>query len=177
MADEGRAGRRERLASILRERGTAVSGTELAGLLGVSRQVIVQDVAVLRAAGAGIVPSSTGYRWLAEDDRTGASRLHARVAVRHRPEETEVELYALVDAGVRVVDVVVEHPLYGELRGLLDLGTTAEVEAWLVALRRHRANVLSTLTGGVHLHTLAADDPLALARAREGLEALGFLLA
>jgi transcriptional regulator of NAD metabolism len=153
-----------------------VAGGELARLLGVSRQVVVQDIAVLRAAGASVVPSPRGYRWEAEEKTPANARLRARVAVRHRPDETLVELLALVDSGVRVLDVIVEHPLYGELRGTLDLATRAEVETWNRARERHGASVLSALTGGVHLHTLEAAEPLALATARERLHGLGFLL-
>jgi len=177
MGDERPEQRREHLVQVLRERGDAVRGSELAQSLGVSRQVIVQDIAVLRASGTAIVPSPRGYRWLA-DEAAGepGAFMRTRVAVRHTPRDTATELYALVDAGVRVVDVVVEHPLYGELRGLLDLGTRADVEGWLGALAEHNASMLSALTGGVHLHTLEAADPLCLARARSRLIALGFLL-
>lgn len=178
MSDEGSDKRRERLIAALkgRERGDALPGGALARLLGVSRQAVVQDIAVLRAAGAPIFPSPRGYLWTPDDGRGDRPQLRGRVAVRHRPEETGAELHALVGCGVRVVDVVVEHPLYGELRGYLDLSTAAEVDAWLDALGRHQASVLSVLTGGVHLHTLEADEPLALAEARGRLKAMGFLL-
>lgn len=176
MQDEGREGRRERLIAALRGRDGALPGGELARLLGVSRQAVVQDVAVLRAGGAPIVASPNGYLWTPPEGLEPAPRLHSRVAVRHRPEETGPELYALVACSVRVVDVVVEHPLYGELRGYLDLATRAQVDAWLAAVQRHDASLLSALTGGIHLHSLEADTPLALAEARARLEALGFLL-
>jgi uncharacterized protein len=175
--EEGPEGRRARLTAILRARSDAVPGGELARLLGVSRQVVVQDIAVLRAAGATVVPSPRGYLWRPSDDGLErAGRVRARVAVRHSQAETATELHALVAAGVRVVDVVVEHPLYGELRGYLDLGTPEEVDAWVESLARHQASLLSVLTGGVHLHTLEATDPLALTEARDRLAALGFLL-
>ena len=176
--DEGPEARRARLTAILRARGDPVPGGELARLLGVSRQVVVQDIAVLRAAGATVVPSPRGYVWTPEDGAAPADprRVRARIAVRHTPAESAVELHALVGAGVRVVDVIVEHPLYGELRGLLDLATPAEVDAWVEALARHHASLLSALTGGVHLHTVEATDPLALAAARDRLSTLGFLL-
>lgn len=177
VGGESPEGRRARLAAILRGRDGPMPGGELARALGVSRQVVVQDIAVLRAAGAAVVPSPRGYVWAADDERTAPYPLvRARVAVRHTPAETAAELYALVAAGVRVVDVVVEHPLYGELRGLLDLRTAAEVDAWLRAAARHEASLLSALTGGVHLHTLEAQDPLSLAEARTRLAGLGLLL-
>jgi transcriptional regulator of NAD metabolism len=174
--DEGPEARRRRLVETLQARpAEALPGAELARRLGVSRQVVVQDIAVLRARGLPVLPSARGYRWAPEDERPDA-RLRARVAVRHRPEETAAELYALVACGVRVLDVVVEHPLYGELTGRLDLATPAQVGAWLEALAHHEAGLLSVLTGGVHLHTLEAADPMRLAAARARLRELGFLL-
>jgi len=150
-----------------------VPGDELAERFGVSRQAIVHDVAVLRAAGAPIVATVRGYLLVptGRDDRQ-----RAVVAVRHRPEDAVAELTALVDAGVRVVGVVVEHPIYGELRATLHIGSRADVEAWSAATRRAGAHLLSELTGGVHLHALEADTREALDRGRTTLARLGFLV-
>ncbi|MDI3298585.1 MAG: transcription repressor NadR [Bacillota bacterium] len=166
--------RRRRLEALVREARGPVRGTQLAERLGVSRQVVVQDIAVLRARGSAIRSSPRGYVW--DEPPEPATQVRAQVAVRHTPEETALELHSLVDAGVRVVDVVVEHPLYGELRGYLDLATHEQVDAWLEEVRRHRASLLSSLTGGVHLHTLESRDAQGVARARRRLEELGFLL-
>jgi transcriptional regulator of NAD metabolism len=176
MESEGTASeaRRRRLEACIREAGRPIRGTELAKRLGVSRQAVVQDIAVLRAKGSPIRSSPRGYLW--EGSTQSGIAVRAQLAVRHTPEEASVELHALVDAGVRVVDVIVEHPLYGELRGYLDLATHEEVDIWLEEVHRHRASLLSTLTGGVHLHTLEARDAQGIARARQRLEALGFLL-
>jgi transcriptional regulator of NAD metabolism len=98
------------------------------------------------------------------------------VAVRHRPEDAVDELTALVDLGVQIVDVVVEHPVYGELRVELRLASRADVEAWAQATSESGAHLLSELTGGVHLHTLEADVPERLDRAKAALARLGFLV-
>lgn len=148
-------------------------GTELASELGVSRQIIVQDIAVLRARGLPIVATPRGYV-LDRSERPGGIR--ATLAVRHGPEATAAELHGLVEAGVKVLDVIVEHPLYGELRGRLDLGTPAEVEEWLRVREALGARLLSSLTDGVHLHTVEAPDYRALARARQVIERLGIAL-
>jgi hypothetical protein len=139
----------------------------------VSRQAIVHDVAILRAEGAPIVATVRGYLHAPAADRLP---YRAIVAVRHRPEETEDELMTLVDFGVRVVDVVVEHPLYGELRGELHLASPADVRAWAEATRRARVHLLSELTDGAHLHTLEAASEARLDDARAVLAARGFLL-
>jgi transcriptional regulator of NAD metabolism len=172
MTAERRA-RQQRLRELLRAAERPIPGGELASRLGVSRQAVVQDVAVLRAAGEPIVATARGYL-LAPAVADGTCE--AVVQVRHRPEEAGRELLALVDAGARVVDVVVEHPLYGELRGMLLLASRADVCEWLQRAEQTRAHMLSELTDGCHLHTLQARGPEVLERAQAALRALGFLV-
>ena len=88
----------------------------------------------------------------------------------------EAELNALVDTGCEVVDVVVEHPLYGQLTGVLRLRSRYDVGQFLEQARRSDAKPLSDLTGGIHLHTVRSPDPAALDRAAQALRALGYLL-
>lgn len=164
--------RRQRLLEILRQAEEPVTGSDLARRLGVTRQVIVQDIALLRAQGAEVLSTPRGY--LLASGRTGPGR--AVLACRHTREQVEEELRALVEAGLKVVDVVVEHPLYGELRGLLMLATLEDVGWFLGRLRATGSALLAELTGGVHLHTVEFTDPLALERARSALRRLGFLL-
>lgn len=167
--------RRLEVERRIRTASGPVSGAQLAQSLGVSRQVIVQDIAVLRAGGAEIQPTARGYV-LVPSPQAAPEGLRAVVAVRHRSEEAAQELLAITEAGVAVLDVVVEHPLYGELRGVLHLRTPEDVRAWLAEQQEERATLLSTLTSGVHLHTLEAPTSHALAEARRRLRDLGFLL-
>lgn len=157
----------------LRASKEAVPGGELATELGVSRQVVVQDIAILRAAGAPIVATSRGY--LLPEDAV-APELRATFACRHRPEETVEELYVFVDHGLRVVDVVVDHPFYGELRGTLMLESRADIDAWWTSVLASGARLLSELTDGLHLHTLEARRVEGFAAARYALRARGFLV-
>src|SRR3954470_13327373 len=108
--------RREQLLRRLQDAGEPVAGGELASWLGVSRQVVVQDIAILRAAGAPILATSRGYLL---PDSAACPLPRATLACRHTVEQTCDELYLIVDHGIRVVDVVIDHPLYGELRGNL----------------------------------------------------------
>ena len=163
--------RRARLLDCLRQADRPLTGGELAALLGVSRQIIVQDIAVLRARGAAITATPRGYQLASP-----ATGLRAMVAVRHTPAQTADELFALVDAGVEVIDVIVDHPLYGELRGNLRLASRADVEQFLDAVSRTRAHLLSELTDGLHVHTLEARSLEALERARNALRTRGYLI-
>ena len=87
------------------------------------------------------------------------------------------ELYIAVDEGCTVADVVVEHPLYGELRGQLQLGTRHEVNEFLARCGASEALPLSFLTSGIHLHTLLCPDEAAYERVTKRLRAAGILLS
>jgi transcriptional regulator of NAD metabolism len=158
---------------LLRETDRPITGHELARKMGVSRQVIVQDIALLRAQGEELVATPQGYL-LAQRLSRAAHR--AVIAVRHDRDTTEEELLIMVDHGLRVVDVVVEHPLYGELRGLLRLESREDVRQFIARLRESEAALLSALTKGVHLHTVEASRPEAITRAQAALRANGYLL-
>lgn len=166
------AERRQALTELLSTAAGPLTGSELATRFGVSRQVIVQDIAVLRAGGLPIQASPRGY-WLAQPTPALERMV---VAVRHTPEQTEDELVALVDAGVEVEDVIVAHPLYGDLRGTLHLASRTDVAQFMAQVRASQAHLLSELTDGLHLHTLAARRRSALERAREVLRAKGYLV-
>lgn len=171
-AGTGAEERRRQLVRWLQEADQPLTGAELASRFGVSRQVIVQDMAVLRAAGTPVVATPRGYLLLPAG-RPGVVR--DVLAVCHTPDKTRAELMWLVESGCRVLDVIVEHPVYGELRGELQLSTPAEVEDFLHKVETEGARLLSSLTGGFHLHTVESRDPQALVRAREGLARLGIL--
>jgi uncharacterized protein len=169
----GGAERRRRLTEWMRAQAGPVHGDDLARRFRVSRQCLVQDVAVLRAAGVEILSTPQGYRL----PRQGKSSAHrATLACRHTPEQTEEELNILVDHGVRVLDVVVEHALYGELRGSLMIESRTDVQDFLRHWQGSKASLLSSLTRGVHLHTVEASRPKSIAQAKARLLEAGILL-
>jgi transcriptional regulator of NAD metabolism len=165
--------RRRRIVDLIAQARDPITGTELAHLLGVSRQIIVQDMALLRAAGADIVATPRGY--LGSRSRGGRLTFREVLAVQHGRDRIELELNTLVDLGLRVIDVIVDHPVYGELRGNLMLESRADVRQFLQRLEG--AEPLSALTRGVHLHTVETSRPGAIEEGREALRGLGILLA
>ncbi|MGA9885690.1 MAG: transcription repressor NadR [Candidatus Acidiferrales bacterium] len=164
--------RRRSILEFIRTSSGPISGAELAKRLRVSRQCLVQDIAILRAAGEEIVATPRGYRL----PEAGNHAHRAVVACRHAPERTEEELQILVDHGVRILDVIVEHPLYGELRGSLMIESRADVQDFLTRVKATRASLLSSLTSGIHLHTVEASRLEMISRARARLRERGFLL-
>ncbi len=162
--------RRQLIARRLRGAEAPLSAAALAKELSVSRQIIVGDVALLRAGGLDITATPRGY--LLPRPPAGVS---CTFACRHRADRMEEELNAIVDQGCTVLDVIVEHPIYGQLTGPLRLSSRYEVEQFVARCRQEEAAPLSQLTEGVHLHTVLCPDREAAGRVREALEKLDFL--
>lgn len=162
--------RRQAILEYLRQSSRPVSAGFLAERFSVSRQAVVGDVALLRAAGADISATPRGYVILKAD-----RGLIRRVACRHDAAGMEAELNAMVDQGCSVLDVIVEHPVYGQLTGSLQLSSRYDVSQFIARCAQSDARPLSDLTGGVHLHTLSCPNEDAFRRAREALGALGVL--
>ena len=161
--------RRKGIEQVLSQSPGPVSAAALARRFGVSRQIIVGDVALLRAAGAAIDATPRGYV-----TRRGSVGLVRQVACRHAAADMEQELNIMVDNGCTVLDVAVDHPVYGQLTGALHLRSRYDVQQFVV--RCAEARPLSVLTEGIHLHTLACPDEAAWERVRAALAAAGFLL-
>ena len=165
------ASRRQALLDRLRTADRPVSASALAAGLNVSRQIIVGDIALLRAGGAEISATPRGYVLPRATD--GITRT---IACRHTLAQTGQELDILVDNGCTVLDVIVEHPVYGQLTGQLQISSRYDVEQFLARIRDSDAAPLSMLTGGLHLHTLCCPNEDAYTRACAALKAAGLLL-
>ena len=165
------AQRRERILTRLTGASEPMSASLLAGELGVSRQIVVGDVALLRAAGAQIDATPRGYQL-----HPAAKGYTGILACVHRTaEEMRAELYTVVDQGGVVVDVAVENPLYGELRGNLNLASRYDVDLFLRQAADTPECLLSRMTGGVHLHTLRCPDEARFRRVKAALAEKGLL--
>ena len=164
------AERRQAIARRLEGAEGPVSAAALAREFSVSRQVVVGDVALLRAGGMEILATPRGYVVPGEP-----AALTRTVACVHPGEAMARELEIMVDNGCQVVDVVVEHPVYGQLTGQLRLSSRYDVREFIRAVSERRARPLSALTGGIHLHTLRCPDEEAYRRVLEQLDGAGFL--
>ena len=165
------ASRRQAILDRLRTADRPVSASALAAELNVSRQIIVGDIALLRAGGAEISATPRGYVLPRATD--GITRT---IACRHTLAQTGQELDILVDNGCTVLYVIVEHPVYGQLTGQLQISSRYDVEQFLVRIHDSDAAPLSMLTGGLHLHTLCCPNEDAYTRACAALKAAGLLL-
>lgn len=146
--------RRKKIIEILQSSEEPVSGAELSKRLNVSRQVIVQDIALLRAVNRNIISTTKGYVLYYQE----VQKVNRCFLVKHSDTEIEDELCTIVDNGGKVLDVIVMHDIYGEISTGLILKSRQDVYDFVAKLSGRRTMPLMELTGGVHLHTVEADS-------------------
>ena len=166
--------RRLIILDILQESLIPIKGGDLAEQLGVSRQVIVQDIALLRAQGEEIIATPQGYFITKDQENKKIKKIFPCV---HDTYETMTEeLEIIVKRGGKVLDVSIEHPLYGEIKGNLMLESIDDVRNFVNNLKEKNAEPLSVLTKGVHLHTVEAKTEEILEKIRHDLKEAKLLL-
>ncbi|WP_018249601.1 transcription repressor NadR [Orenia marismortui] len=163
--------RRNDLLNKLKKENEPITGSDLAGLFGVSRQVIVQDIAILRARGEEILATARGYI-ISKD----SNMVRRTIACQHGAADIEKELSIIIRYGGRVKDVIVEHSIYGEIKGLLMIQSREDLSKFLENYNQERVKPLSALTEGVHLHTIEALNEEVLDLIENKLEDEGYLL-
>ena len=165
--------RRLHIIQFLAESDRPISGTELAKEFGVSRQVIVQDIALLRAVNKNILSTNKGY--VLYNPQAGLSKAKRAFRTCHTDEQIADELYTLVDYGGTVLDVVVDHEIYGQITVDLLLKKRVDVDEFLKKLQNNQAKPLNLLTDGVHIHTVEADSEETLDAIENALIQKGYL--
>lgn len=165
--------RREQLIALLQQAKAPISGTELAKQLGVSRQVIVQDIALLRVVNKNILSTNKGYVLYVPEPENG--RVKRSFAVSHTKEQIQDELYTIVDYGGKVLDVVVEHDIYGQIMVDLILCNRLDVDDFVERVLHSKSQPLKVLTDGDHWHTVEADSEKVLDKIEEKLREKGYL--
>ena len=156
--------RRQEIIRILSESSRPMSGTELAKQMGVSRQVIVQDVALLRATNKNILSTNKGYVLFAPQSE--AEKCKETLCVRHTSEQV----------GGKILDVVIEHDLYGQIAVDLIVANRQDAEEFYSKMMNTKVKLLKELTQGIHYHTIVAKDTVTLERIRQALLEKGYLI-
>lgn len=163
--------RRDKIVELIKDSEKPLSGGYLSKILGVSRQIIVQDIALLRALNYNIVSTSRGY--LIHNlilDIPGRV-----ITVFHADDQIEEELNIIVDIGGIVEDVFIDHKVYGHLKAELNVSNRREVQDFLKKINSGEAMPLKNLTFGKHSHTIRAKDENTLDLICEELEKKGYL--
>lgn len=144
--------RRKKILSMLRETSAPLSGSVLGEETGVSRQVIVQDIALLRGEGNHIVATTKGYT-------LNELKQSVRVfKVYHTDEQTEEELTSIIDMGGSVLDVMVNHRVYGKMTASLNINNRRDIKVFMNQLKTGKSTPLLNLTSGYHFHRVATDS-------------------
>ena len=162
--------RKAKVLELIQQSKRPLSASALAAQLHVSRQIIVGDVALLRASGIQIIATPRGY--VMEPKEQGVL---CTVAVMHDYSRLAQELYTIVDQGAIVLDVIVEHAVYGQLSGKLHIASRYDVEQFMERIQGDEAKPLSSLTSGLHLNTIQCKDEEMVQRVLNALKEEGFL--
>ncbi len=161
--------RREEIISIMKNSKSPMSGSALAKRLNVSRQVVVQDIALLRANGVDVLSTNRGY---VLGDKGKVSRVFK---IHHTPEQVEEELNLFVDFGGQVKDVFVYHKVYDIIKADMNLKSRVDVKRYLEEIASGKSTLLMNVTSGYHYHTILADDEETLNMIQQELQKKGFL--
>lgn len=163
--------RRELILGILTNMEEAITGTALAKQFNVSRQVIVQDIALLRAQGSKILSTSEGYRKYYNKNTVKRAYL-----VKHSKDDIEDELNTFVDLEGNILNVVVLHPVYGEISADLMIGSRRAVKKFMDKMEENKFIPLMHLTGGEHVHVVEAESEEILDEIAHELDIKGYLI-
>jgi transcriptional regulator of NAD metabolism len=161
--------RRKGIAARLLEADTPLSGGALSGEFGVSRQIIVQDISLLKASGFDIISTHSGYVLKTSPAKERVFKLY------HTTSQTEEELRTIVSLGGTVADVFVWHKVYGKMSAPLNIFSDKQIDSFLEGVRSGKSSELMHITGGYHYHTVRADSEEILDRIGEILEEKGFI--
>ncbi len=160
--------RRDEILKALEKATSPVSASVLAKNFSVSRQIIVQDIALLRSAGKNIVAHSKGYVL----DKGSISRVFKVI---HSDEDVETELNLIVDHGGTVEDVFIYHKYYGTLRAPMNIRSRLQVKSFLKDIASGKSSLLKNVTSGYHYHTVSAENANTLDLIEDTLWSHGFL--
>ena len=162
--------RRKEIALYLLSQSKPVPGAMLSEMFKVSRQIIVQDISILKKSGYEVLPTHYGYLL------KQSPYLEKVFKVKHDKEQTEDELTTVVDLGGIVVDVFVCHNVYGKVRAELNIYSKYHVKKFMDGVRDGKSTELMDITGGYHYHTVRAESQEILDLIEKELDKKGFLI-
>ena len=161
--------RRKAIVNLLLASKTPISGGELSKQFNVSRQIIVQDITVLKGLGYEILSTHNGYVM------QKSPFLERVFKLKHTTEQTEDELTTIVDLGGTVVDVFVWHKVYGRISATLNIFSRLQIKQFLEGVRTGKSTELMNITGGYHYHTVRAESESILDKIGEVLKKKGYI--
>lgn len=161
--------RREQIVHVLKSSNVPVSGINLAKRFQVSRQVIVQDIALIRAKDIHIYSTNKGY---IIDNKQEVTRVFKVI---HTDSQVQTELETIIDLGGWVKDIFVYHKVYGVVKADMNIHSRRDIKEYLDKIKSGKSSLLKNVTSGYHYHTVVADDERTLNLIQDSLYQLGFL--
>ncbi|MBQ9157415.1 MAG: transcription repressor NadR [Eubacterium sp.] len=162
--------RRNRILELLESSAEPLSGSSIAKAFHVSRQVVVTDIAILRSRYPNLMATSRGYIMLHAD------KCRRLFKVKHTDAETKDELLSIVELGGRIMDIYVDHRIYGTIRKPLDISSKRDVDHFMKDLESGVSTPLKNITNGYHFHTVEARSESILDEIEDMLENKGYLI-
>ena len=162
--------RREEIVRIIRESKKAIPAKQLAEAFGVSRQVIVQDIALIRVAGYDILSTNRGYIL------NESQRVSRWFKVNHTQEQMEDEMNLIVDLGGELLNVMVNHRVYGQMAAPLHINSRRKVKEFADEIQSSASSPLMTITSNYHYHEVAAESEEILDEIEKMLRERGYLV-
>lgn len=144
--------RRQKILEMIKTSDSPVPGRHIAEVCGVSRQIIVQDMALIRAEGIDVISTNRGYIL------NGSAKAHRVFKVYHSDEQMEDELTSIVDLGGDVRNVMVRHRVYGIIKANLEINSRRRVREFMEDIRSGKSNPLKSITSDYHYHLVEADN-------------------
>ena len=164
--------RRQKIIELLKKQEEPISGSQLAEQFGVTRQVIVKDMGMIKAGGQPLLATAKGY--LLQKETDGLCRREIRVC--HNREQIGDEMRLIVDMGGYILNTHVDHPIYGSVGESLRIKSRRDIQNFLTKTEETGCMPLLALTNGVHSHTIAAEDEQTLDEICAELQNAGYLM-
>ena len=162
--------RRQFIINKIKGSAKPISGTKLAELCDVSRQVIVQDVALIRASGYDIMSTNRGY--IIHEQQS----FRRTFKVQHTEDQVEDEMISVVDLGGKMINVSVNHRVYGRMEAELNVGSRRKVAEFMDDIRNGKSSPLMKITSNYHYHLIEAESEEILDEIEAMLERKGMLI-
>lgn len=164
-------GRKDLIIDRLKNTNAPVSGQLLAEICEVSRQIIVRDIALIRAEGYDIISTNRGY--MLSESIQEVSRIFK---VYHTEEQMVDECYSIVDMGGKIVNIMVNHRVYGKMEAELSINSRRKADAYIESIHNGKSSPLEKITSNYHYHEIAAENEDVLDEIEKMLKEKGYLV-
>ncbi|MBO8434215.1 MAG: transcription repressor NadR [Tyzzerella sp.] len=165
--------RQREILKILKSSDSPVTGKSLAQKFGVTRQIIVKDIGIIKACGNSIISTAKGYIY----ENAKKEGFEREICVCHKSDDIEREMNIIVDFGGKLLKTTVNHPLYGNVGESLYIKSRKDVKEFMSKVSETGCMPLLELTKGVHTHIISADDVKTLDEICEKLKEIGYLIS